>query len=54
MSPHYRATRVGNKTTVPPEYLPADYVAPEFGVNVNVVKDSNATSRMGSTHVVID
>ncbi|MBC7417570.1 MAG: mechanosensitive ion channel family protein [Pedobacter sp.] len=30
MSPHYRAMRDGNSTTVPSDYLPKDYVAPAF------------------------
>lgn len=32
MSPHYRAARDGNQTTIPASYLPADYVAPSFRV----------------------
>ena len=34
MSPHYRAQRDGNNTTIPPDYLPADYKAPGFNVNI--------------------
>ena len=30
MSPHYKSLRDGNATTIPPEYLPKDYVAPAF------------------------
>ena len=30
MSPHYKALRDGNATTIPPDYLPKDYVAPAF------------------------
>jgi len=30
MSPHYKSLRDGNTTTIPPEYLPKDYVAPPF------------------------
>jgi small-conductance mechanosensitive channel len=30
MSPHYKALRDGNTTTVPPDYLPKDYQAPGF------------------------
>ncbi len=37
MSPHYTAARDGNATTIPPDYLPKDYKAPGF--NVNVQKD---------------
>ena len=32
MSPHYRAARDGNQTTIPASYLPADYIAPSFRV----------------------
>ena len=34
MSPHYRAGRDGNATTIPASYLPVDYKAPEFQINV--------------------
>jgi len=34
MSPHYRAARDGNMTTIPTDYLPSDYVAPAFGVDL--------------------
>jgi len=39
MSPHYKAARDGNTTTIPANYLPKDYQAPSFNVSVN--KDSN-------------
>lgn len=32
MSPHYRAPRDGNPTTIPAQYLPADYRAPAFRI----------------------
>lgn len=32
MSPHYRAERDGNQTTIPADYLPKDYVAPSFRI----------------------
>ncbi len=35
MSPHYRAARDGNTAAIPPDYLPKDYKAPRFNVNVN-------------------
>ena len=35
LSPHYRAGRDGNMTTIPPNYLPKDYQAPMFNVNLN-------------------
>ncbi len=34
MSPHYKATRDGNATTIPENYLPKDYKAPGFNVNL--------------------
>ncbi|MBE9203574.1 mechanosensitive ion channel family protein [Synechocystis salina LEGE 06099] len=30
LSPHYRAVRDGNQTTIPADYLPSDYEAPAF------------------------
>ncbi len=35
LSPHYRAARDGNTTTIPQNYLPKDYKSPGFNVNVN-------------------
>jgi small-conductance mechanosensitive channel len=32
LSPHYRAARDGNNSTIPSDYLPKDYVAPSFNV----------------------
>ena len=32
LSPHYRATRDGNMSTIPSDYLPKDYEAPSFRV----------------------
>jgi len=34
LSPHYRAARDGNKTTIPDDYLPKDYKTPGFTVNI--------------------
>jgi small-conductance mechanosensitive channel len=34
LSPHYRAGRDGNTTTIPADYLPGDYKAPGFNVNI--------------------
>ena len=34
LSPHYRAQRDGNTTTIPADYLPPDYKAPDFSVSV--------------------
>ncbi|HUX95742.1 MAG TPA: mechanosensitive ion channel family protein [Bacteroidales bacterium] len=39
LSPHYRAARDGNMTTIPSDYLPGDYKAPGF--NVKVSSDKN-------------
>lgn len=39
MSPAYQSTRDGNAVTIPSEYLPEDYKAPRF--NVNVRKDNS-------------
>ncbi|MCB9363817.1 MAG: mechanosensitive ion channel [Flavobacteriales bacterium] len=35
LSPHYRAARDGNMVTIPPSYLPPNYKAPSFNVNIN-------------------
>jgi small-conductance mechanosensitive channel len=35
LSPHYRAGRDGNTTTIPTDYLSEDYKAPGFNVNIN-------------------
>lgn len=35
LSPHYRAGRDGNATTIPADYLPKDYEAPSFKVKVD-------------------
>ncbi|QNR85323.1 mechanosensitive ion channel [Pedobacter riviphilus] len=40
MSPHYKALRDGNATTIPQDYLPADYQAPAFRTENKVQKDS--------------
>ena len=37
LSPHYRSARDGNATAIPSSYLPKDYQAPGF--NVNIKKD---------------
>ena len=34
LSPHYRAARDGNNITIPANYLPEDYKAPGFNVNM--------------------
>lgn len=39
MSPHYRSERDGNMTTIPSDYLPKDYRAPMFNVNINTPKE---------------
>lgn len=35
LSPHYRAARDGNMTTIPANYLDKEYKAPSFNVNIN-------------------
>lgn len=34
MSPHYRASRDGNQTTIPESYLPPEYEKPGFNINL--------------------
>lgn len=38
LSPHYRAARDGNMTTIPADYLPKDYKASSFQVKVDTKK----------------
>ncbi len=45
LSPHYRAARDGNNTTIPKDYLPNDYQAPGFNVNV---KQDNSSGEQGA------
>ncbi len=35
LSPHYRAARDGNQSTIPASYLPADYEKPSFSITSN-------------------
>ncbi len=42
LSPHYRAARDGNMTTIPANYLPKDYKIPNF--NVSVKKENDQTN----------
>lgn len=39
MSPHYRAARDGNQTTIPADYLPGDYQAPRFQIESRPPRD---------------
>ncbi|MCB0435531.1 MAG: mechanosensitive ion channel [Mangrovimonas sp.] len=39
LSPHYRAARDGNMITIPASYLPKDYQAPKFNVNIGKKTD---------------
>ncbi|MCL6260202.1 mechanosensitive ion channel family protein [Aquiflexum sp. TKW24L] len=39
MSPHYRAARDGNMSTIPANYLPEDYKVPAFNVKTEQNKD---------------
>jgi small-conductance mechanosensitive channel len=45
MSPHYRAQRDGNQTTVPADYLPAGYQAPPFRVQPVPEQDKKKPGR---------
>ena len=38
MSPHYKALRDGNHSTIPENYLPEDYQSPAFGIQSNSQK----------------
>ncbi len=42
LSPHYRAARDGNMTTIPSDYLSKDYESPSF--NIKVKKESNKST----------
>jgi len=44
MSPHYKALRDGNATTIPQDYLPKDYQAPMFRTENKSPKDNRASS----------
>ncbi len=39
LSPHYRAARDGNATTIPADYLSEDYKAPSFNINTKKADD---------------
>ncbi|MFC6859712.1 mechanosensitive ion channel family protein [Zunongwangia atlantica] len=39
LSPHYRAQRDGNMTTIPKDYLPKDYEAPSFNIKTRKSED---------------
>jgi small-conductance mechanosensitive channel len=39
LSPHYRAQRDGNQTTIPANYLSTSYSAPIFNVKVEITND---------------
>ncbi len=41
MSPHYRAARDGNETTIPQDYRSEDYKVPDFNVNVKDASDDS-------------
>lgn len=40
MSPHYRYQRDGNSTTIPSNYLPDDYRAPNFNIDIKNDKEN--------------
>ena len=41
LSPHYRAVRDGNMTTIPSDYLPNDYQAPGFRLETSLNDNVN-------------
>ena len=43
LSPHYRAARDGNMTTIPENYLDKDYKTPSFNININ--KEDNKENK---------
>lgn len=43
LSPHYRAARDGNRSTIPSGYLPDDYHAPKFEINIDKTKTLEST-----------
>jgi small-conductance mechanosensitive channel len=45
MSPHYRAMRDGNSTTIPADYLPEDYEAPPFVVRATADKNKEGPTK---------
>ncbi len=53
LSPHYRAARDGNRSTLPAEYLPADYMVPKFEVNINNVQKKESTNKTESTQETV-
>jgi small-conductance mechanosensitive channel len=53
LSPHYRAARDGNHSTIPSGYLPGDYLAPKFNVSINKEKKETKNGGIISQHDVI-
>jgi len=47
MSPHYRAARDGNLSTIPADYLPADYEIPRFQVERHPPRKRNQPAEPG-------
>lgn len=45
LSPHYRAARDGNMTTIPSNYLPKDYEAPSFRVETQSKKHQDLPNK---------
>ncbi len=45
LSPHYRSARDGNRTSIPANYLPEDYKAPGFKIDVENDNDNNETPK---------
>jgi small-conductance mechanosensitive channel len=53
LSPHYRAARDGNHSTIPSRYLPGDYLAPEFNIKLNREKKDTSNEEIVSQHDII-
>ncbi len=45
MSPHYRAARDGNASTIPASYLPEDYMAPGFTVKLESKEEKTSAGK---------
>ncbi len=52
-SSHYRAARHGNHSTIPAQYLPGDYIAPEFNITINREKKDTSNGGMREQHDVV-
>lgn len=53
MSPHYRASRNGNPSTIPAAYLPEDYLAPGFSVTIRQEKQQANGTKAGPVQEIV-